>query len=437
MAIKVSVIGPTDLVDKIIEEGRKFKDLVLVGYPYKDETETMTLINLCINNTDLILFAGPIPYNIARKSIEDDIPMLYVSFSGTALYKALFNYTCLECLNNNKCLRFSVDTIHKSIVEEMLKELNISNYEIYVNDSDITKSSTELANYHSDLYYSGKIDFMITCLTSTFDRLKSEGMTVYRIIPTITSIRDSLKMVYLEAQNIISKKAHLCVGVMKILSFNKNESYNLSEYEQSRLKLAVSEQFINFCEGIKASMKFEGDDEYIFFATRGAIENITNYYRFMPIIRDITEQNSINVCIGLGYGYSANEAEKNSRNALMYAINSKKNCCYVIMEDGKVRGPLQSGRIIEFYSRPQDSNISFLAEKTNLSAMKINRIFGVMESYGKNTITANEVAETLNITNRSARRILNSFEQAGIAKIIGEEQPIGRGRPRKIYGINK
>ncbi|MGD9570112.1 MAG: transcriptional regulator [Sedimentibacter sp.] len=436
MAILVSVIGPPDLVDRIIEEGKNYKDIEMVGYMYKDVTETMTLINQCINNTDLILFAGPIPYNIARKNEEGDIPMLYVSYSGTALYKALFNYINEECLAKNKCLRFSVDTIHKTTVEEMLKELNLTNYEIYVNDS-FTISSKELEKFHTDLYNSGKTDFMITCLTSTYDKLKSNGMCTYRIIPTISSIREALNMVYLEAQNIISKKAQLCVGIMKIISFSNNEGYNFSKYEQSRIRLAVSEQFIDFCEEVKASMKFDGGDEYIFFATRGAIEKLTNYYRFMPIIREITEQNSIDVCVGLGYGYSANEAEKNSRDALKYAINHKKNCCYIIMEDGKVRGPLQSGRIIEFYSSSQDSNIASIAKKTNLSVMTINRIFGVIDSYGKNAITASDVAEVLNITKRSARRIMNDLEQAEIVKVIGEEQPIGRGRPRKVYGINK
>lgn len=436
MAIRVSVLGPADLIEKIIEEGKTFKDLIMVGYPYQNETETMKLINICIDNTDLILFAGPIPYNIARKSVESDIPMLYVSYSGTALYKALFNNTSVGCLNKGKLLRFSVDTIHKSVVVETLEELNVTNYELYVKKCDITISSNELSDYHYDLYSNGKTDFMITCLTSTYDKLKLERIPVFRIVPTIMAIREALRMVYLEAQNIISKKAQLCVGVMKILNFNNN-NYNSSEYEQRRMKLTATEQFINFCEGIKASMKFESDDEYIFYATRGAIENTTNYYQYMPVIKDITDQHLLKVCLGLGYGYTANEAEKNSRNALKYAINYNKNCCYVIMEDGKIRGPLQGGRIIEFYSGNQDSNVAILAEKTKLSAMTINRIFGVLESYGSNKITAFQVAEALNITNRSARRILNSFEKAGIAEVTGNDQPVGRGRPRKIYCINK
>jgi hypothetical protein len=435
MPIRVSVLGPQDLVNRIIEEGTSFKSLTMTAYAYKNETETMQLINSCINQTDLILFTGPIPYYIARRNVENDIPMLYVSYSGTAFYKALFNYMSSERWNKSKTLRFSVDTMHKNVVEEMLEELNITDYEIYASEHDDFISSNELAEYHINLYKDSKTDFMITCLTSAYEKLKLAGMPAYRIVPTVMSIRETLRMANLEAQNLISKKAQLCVGVVKILNWGEMDNYTPSEYEQRRMKLAVMEHFINFCEGLKASMKFEGEDEYIFYATRGAIENVTNYYRYMPVIQDITEQLPLKVCIGLGYGYSANEAEKNSREALEYAKNYNKNCCYVIMEDRKVRGPLEGGRIIEFYSRAQDSKVAILAEESNLSAMTINKVIGVMESYSKDTITAVEIAETLNITLRSARRILSNFEQAGIAKIVGEEQPAGRGRPRQIYKI--
>ena len=60
-----------------------------------------------------------------------------------------------------------------------------------------------------------------------------------------------------------------------------------------------------------------------------------------------------------------------------------------------------------------------------------------MDGYGKDTITANDIAEVLNITLRSARRILNSLNESGIASLIGKEQPAGRGRPRQVYKINR
>jgi len=436
MPVKVSVLGPQDLVEKIIDEGKNYKNLIMTPCAYKSEMQTMELVRGCINHTDLIIFTGPIPYYIARKNVESDIPMFYVSYWGTSFYKALFSFLKERQWDINKKLRFSIDTVHKKIVEEMLGELDIKDYEIYTKEYDDYISSDELVDYHYNFHQQGKADFTITCLTTAYERLKQLNIPVYRIIPTVMSIREVLRMANLEAQNLISLKAQLCVGVIKILNWDEMDNYTPSGYKQSRMNLAFTELFINFCESIKASMKVESQDEYMFYATRGVIESVTNYYRYMPFIQDVTEQLPLKICIGLGYGYSANEAEKNSREALKHVKNYNKNCCYVIMEDKKIRGPLEGGRTIEFYSSAQDSKVALLAQKSNLSAITINKIMGVIESYGKDTITASEIAETLNITLRSARRILSNFEEAGVAKVIGEEQPAGKGRPRRIYKIS-
>lgn len=435
MSINISVLGPEDLVEKIVKQGEKIKEFQFIAYPYKDETETMELVNKCIEKTDILLFTGPIPYYIARKNVEEDIPMLYVSYSGTAFYKTIFKY--LESINwdKSKTIRFSIDTVQKRIVHEMLDEFDINHYKVYAKEYKEYIDAKELVEYHYRLYKEGQIDFAITCLTSAYKSLKSMGVPVYRIVPTTMSIRETLRLTKLEAQNIISKDAQLCVGVVKVLNWNSMDNYSPSEYEQRRMKLTMTELFINFCESIKASMKFENDDEYIFYATRGAIENITNFYRYIPLIQDVNDQLPFKICIGLGYGYSANEAEKNSREALKYAKNYDKNSCYVIMEDGKVKGPLGAGRTIEFYSRTNEPEVIELIQKSNVSATTLNKIIGIQDSIGKETLTANDIAESLNITLRSARRILNSLEESGIAKVVGEEQLAGRGRPRQVYKL--
>ena len=49
--------------------------------------------------------------------------------------------------------------------------------------------------------------------------------------------------------------------------------------------------------------------------------------------------------------------------------------------------------------------------------------------------TAEELAQTLNITLRSANRILLKWLDAGLVDIIGEEKVAHRGRPKRIYYI--
>jgi ribosomal protein S25 len=436
MPIKVAVVGPKDLVDKTLEEGGKYRELVLVPYIYKSETETIGIVNKGSKESDLILFTGPIPYYIASKANDINIPMIYISYSGTAFYRTLFSN--METLNfsSKDILRFSIDTIHRENVEEMLDELGLERYEINVKDYEGYITSEEIVDYHYKLFVNGKTDFAITCLTSAYEKIKELGMTCCRIIPTSMAIRQTLELASLEAKSLVARKAQLCAGVVKILNWNNLDSYSPSEYEQQRMKLTMTELFINFCEKMKASMKFVNEDEYRFYATRGAVESATDNYKFMPLIQDINHKLPFTVCVGLGYGYSANEGEKNSSEALKYAISYNKNSCYVVMEDGKIKGPLEQGKAIEFYSKSEEDEIIKLSEKSNVSVMTLSKISGIMKSLNKDVITANEIADTLSLTLRSARRILASLEEAGIAVAVGEEQPAGRGRPRQIFKIS-
>lgn len=58
-----------------------------------------------------------------------------------------------------------------------------------------------------------------------------------------------------------------------------------------------------------------------------------------------------------------------------------------------------------------------------------------MEQYHAEVISVQMVAETFAISERSARRILQQLEKEGLAISYAEEQPRGRGRPRKLYKI--
>ena len=50
-------------------------------------------------------------------------------------------------------------------------------------------------------------------------------------------------------------------------------------------------------------------------------------------------------------------------------------------------------------------------------------------------LTASRIASNLSITPRSARRILHRLEVLGFIAGVGEAQPLGSGRPRRMFHI--
>jgi hypothetical protein len=141
------------------------------------------------------------------------------------------------------------------------------------------------------------------------------------------------------------------------------------------------------------------------------------------------------VALGIGYGHFANEAEKNARHALEYADIQKGNSCYYVMDDGLTRGVLKGGDIYDFNDSSCDAQWIGCAEDCGISVMTLNKIIGIVAKRSRLGFTANDIAEAMNITLRSARRLMHGLVVGGVATIAGEQQPVGRGRPRQIFKL--
>ncbi|QHE52876.1 hypothetical protein [Pontibacillus sp. HMF3514] len=75
-------------------------------------------------------------------------------------------------------------------------------------------------------------------------------------------------------------------------------------------------------------------------------------------------------------------------------------------------------------------------KKQGVSGATIYKLRCLCQSIGRNNITAAELSKGFAITLRSARRILTTLENQKVAKVVGEEQLNGRGRPRNVYHID-
>ncbi|NMA84118.1 MAG: transcriptional regulator [Epulopiscium sp.] len=433
MKQKIGVIGPIDLTAEIIEVGQKYPQLSFTSYSYENEQEALGLARKAIRNKmETLLFTGPIPYQIVKQAQISDIPMRYVSYSGTGFYKVLIEYF-KDHSGPHKPLNFSIDTLSYSAVVESLKECSINYGTIYAQDYEVEEQPAFLVDFHLKLYKENKIDFAITSLTSAYQKLKEMNVPVYRITPTQSSIKEALRFAILQGDSLRFQKAQLCVGIVEITNWNQMDQYSPSEYEQQRMLLGFTQQFVDFCEEIKASMKIEKENRFTFYTNKGSIEEVTQGYKSMPLLENIKEKFPFHVGIGLGYGYSANEAQKNGEEALKYAVYHGHNQCFVILEDGKVIGPLDEERKLEYYPKTENAELIARMQDSNISIGSINRVSAVMDKRGRDTITVNQLAEELNITLRSARRILSRLVESNLMEVVGEEQPAGPGRPRQVF----
>lgn len=436
MSMKVAVIGPYDLVEAVMDYGSVFSELSMIPVPYRHEQDTQQLIWKVQEQVDILLFTGPIPYRMALSASPPDKPMVYVHYSGTALYKVLFDLYRRSELPFDEPLKMSVDVLQQKEVEEPLRELGLIIGELYIKPYESGMSNEELVAFHYNLWMEGAVSVIVTCVTSVYLKLMELGVPAFRVVPTQSSIRDCLNRAVLEGKSIRYSNTQIAVGIMNIDNFLRVAKEATSEYEIKRKKVILQQILIDFGEETQSLIKWSDSDEVSFITTRGIIEQVTRKFKEAPLLAEIMERLQWNASIGIGIGRTANEAEGKAREALLRAKSGGGGNCFLMMQDGIVYGPIGTDLTLEYSARSEDPELLSLAKKAGLSVGTINKLLSLCRRMGTSTFTASQLAEGFGITLRSARRIMAALERYQIASIVGEEQPAGRGRPRQIYSLH-
>ncbi|PLS17907.1 transcriptional regulator [Bacillus sp. M6-12] len=430
MEIRVAVIGPEDLINQVFSLGKSYPEIVMIPVSYSHEQETLEVVQPILDAVDVLFFTGIIPYQITKTSLMTDKPMVFIPPTGTGLYRTLFKIITETTYNPlHAPLKMSVDTIDKAEVEECLEELEIIPEKVFLN---VDQQADALVNFHLKMWEENSTHVAITCVKSVYERLKDLGILVYRVIPTKSAIRICLQNVLLEGKALLQRNTQIAIGILHF--HNLFAAGQLSEYGIQRRKAALQNLLIDFSEEAQAIFDWSERDEVRFITTRGTMERMTQNYKKVPLINEITMKVEIETSLGIGFGQTANEAEHNAHTALIKA-QSNKPSCFIVDLDGTVVGPVGQNQQLQYSLRSDDPIRMQLVKTSGLSVATINKLLSFCESFGTKSITALDLANGLGVTIRSARRILAILERSNLAVIVGEEQPIHRGRPRQLYEI--
>ena len=140
MLSRVAVVGPQDLVAEMIMDGTDFPELELIPLPYEKETEALDLVRANMHKVDVVVFTGPVPYLLTKGKIPPYLPLVYVRYSGAALYRVLFQILQQNQGTMNLIEHLSIDTLPASAVKETYEELGLNSSQVYVLDGALVKA---------------------------------------------------------------------------------------------------------------------------------------------------------------------------------------------------------------------------------------------------------------------------------------------------------
>lgn len=417
MQTKMAIISSAEFFDRIQTVAKQVPNIELEGYIYEKPQEAAELIKQ-IKPCDVVFLSGTLPYLFSRKHHDQlPIPVLYMAQDEMTV-----SSTLLAALYHKKISleRISIDLFDASIVKNVLDAVDIETSPIHVRDYEqILKQEPydfdELVAFHRSLWINGEIDLAITSVHVVYDQLVVLGVPAIRMADPKTSILRGLLDAKAKSEYMRSLSSQIAVGYV---------SFSLKPDEGLQKKID------DFAHDIFATVQQLTDMMYVFYSTRGDIQNLK------PELLHHLVSHSQKISVGFGYGATMKEAEKNGMIALSFAEkNATELCCYILTEDKELLGPFpQSQKQHKLATDHPD--LYSIAQKAKLSPANLSKLIEFARESQLQHFTSADLAEYLQVTRRTAERIIKKLADHDYIVVVGEEMTYQQGRPRSLYQLN-
>jgi DNA-binding transcriptional ArsR family regulator len=407
MALTVGVIGPEDLVDRVVAVGGETGAARLRALPYRHEDETPDVVRDAGPRVDALLFTGVVPYTLAAGAGLVDRPAMYVPYSGATLLRALVELLRL----GHDVSRISIDTLSRADVTETLVEARLPTDHVRVLPYRPGLTSQDLVDFHLAAHDRHGTTVALTCLGSAYHQLEHR-LPAVRLAPSRHSIRATLQALVLATTGAHSGDAQVALGIVDLPAAD----------EELAADLAV----------LGGSLAGLPDGSRLAVTTRGALEKATDQFTRLPFLDGLAARHG-SAHVGFGLGRTAAEAEALARRAVNRARSVGPVAGVVCMKDDI---DIVIAHDAEGDVRPAvEESTGLLARRAGLNPQTLERLRELVAAEEEPGITAHRVAEHLDVQQRTARRILKRLERAGVAVPVGSRQEGRTGRPPIVYRV--
>lgn len=426
--MKIGVIGPDSSCQNVKKSLYEIDNTLEVICYAKEQVNTCDqVIEQCEAECDAILFTGCAIESFVEEVCELKKPHTSVERSIISVSGAF-----LEMQKQNMELdAFSIDIVESQVIEDLLDAFHILARNIYSSSFRLGAEEEDYVEWHIRLQKEGKVNVALTSLVWVYKMLKEKGYPAIYLGPTRAMVRLALERL----QNAFALKeavyAQVAVEILQLTDYERSEG----NYYTSMLKKAeIEKEIIQYTKGIQGALFSFGRREYIIFSTAGVMKDKGHQHKFLRLQKKVMES-GIHLNVGIGTGVTANKAEMNARHALEYTVKHARQEIYWIDDNQMMHGPLGKDFQLEYQMISSDPRLQEIADKTGLSMASILKIIAIAEVRQSFVFDAHQLAECLEVTVRSARRILNRIMEAGYGEVYAKETAVSGGRPKALVKL--
>lgn len=426
--MKIGIIGPQSSCEIVERNLMEIDPAIEVrAYPRERVNTCDQVVAQCERECDALLFTGCAIESFVTETCEINKPYTSIEKSIISVSGAF-----LEMQKQNMELdAFSIDVVENQVIEDLLDAFQILARNIYYCPFQPGVDEEEYVNWHATLQKDKKTNVALTAFAWVYKTLKEQGRNAIYLGPTRAMVRlalERLKSVY--ALNR-AEYSRIAVEVFQLTNYEKlQENYYAGMMEKAELEKGI----IEYVKNVQGSVFAYGRREYIVFSNAGVLKGKQNQNRILKLQQKVRDR-GIQLNVGIGMGLTAYKADMNARKALNYSLKRGKMEIYQIDENDVLEGPLGLEQQLKFELISSEPKIQDIAAKTGLSVRSVLKIIAIAETRKSYIFDAQQLAECLEVTVRSARRIMNKIMDAGLGKVYAKETAISGGRPKALIEI--
>ncbi|WP_269410646.1 hypothetical protein [Lentibacillus daqui] len=421
MKIKIAVFGRKELVERALVYTEGQDDVEIVPFIYTDAKETADLIEKAVM-CDIYLFAGALPFMYAReKIIKKRLPAVQVAFDE---YMLLTSFYRLRNMHNRLVDRVSIDAPERNRVSEVSTELAMHDHHIYTYSygDQVQFDINQIVAFHEQLWQQGKIDYVLTSIEEVEEQLTACDVTAYCMKVPKVNIANAINQAKAKATLNQTKSTQICAGFVRPKQETEEKTAKTQSDDLQQILSAFGSQ--------THSAVLENGNRFALIGTRELLNYLTNHYRDFPLLREIEQKLRMPVDIGFGLGLTVKQAEDNALLALETCQSTEGSACYLINDRQETIGPLGVEKHVD-----TSQLYRALIHKAKLNNELSYNFIDFIKLRNNEPFSANDIAKYYRVTKRSAERTIYKLLSGEVIKVVGEEKPYQKGRPRKLFKI--
>ena len=431
--LKIAVIGPEQSLLSIQDALEVLTFECQFHYHSYDKLEEiLELYKTNASNWDGIIFSGALSYEFFSEQIQDaGLPLKYLEIDPHFFFGHLIKF--LTEHPDSSLSRVYIDFIGE--FNEFLglndfiapKQFPISPKSFIYNDSLYEITLEDIKKHWLDQ----KIDIVFTRITNNISKFIELGIPYVHIYPSPKAIREMFQRSIDEMTLFYLENNQLAVAHIDLM-FNEatKSDFRLAEY----FEVTMHKCLVDF--RIRQSMSFNIQKltyGYEISFSKKEIGTPQDHFDF-PLLKYLEAHYPEAFNMGIGIGSNIEEGRLHAIEALADARHFGVRCGFVVDQSSRAWGPIGHKNCIEY--RPLPDQIETLSKQLRISSKNLERLI----AYSKKmpVMTSDQVAESLNITIRSANRILSRLAAEKILLVDeGTAETAGAGRPTKRYVFDK